>query len=80
MQLTEDFVNFRITEFPCLIDVYLHAIVILQGYLFLRIASQPTAEPTGCEILLNVILYSAMNRIISQKKQVGFELALLFKP
>ena len=37
MQLPEEFVNFRITEFPCLIDVYLHAIVILQGYLFLRI-------------------------------------------
>ena len=75
MQLTEDFMNFQITEFPCLIDVYLHAIVILQGYLFLRNASQPTTKATGCEILLYVILYSAMSRIISQKKQVGFELA-----
>ena len=75
MQLTEDFVNFRITEFPCLIDVYLHAIVILQGYLFLRNANQPTTKATSCEILLYVILYSAMSGIISQKKQVGFELA-----
>ena len=74
MQLIEDFVNFRITEFPCLIDVYLHAIVILQGYLFLRNTSQPTKKATRCEILLYVILYSAMSRIISQKKQVGFEL------
>ena len=75
MQLTEDFTNFQLTEFPCLIDVYLNAIVILQGYLFFRNASQPTTKATGCEILLYVILYSAMSRIISQKKQVGFELA-----
>ena len=71
MQLSEDW----ITEFSFLIDVYLHAIVILQGYLFLRNASQPTTKATGCQILLYVILYSAMGRIISQKKQVGFELA-----
>ena len=74
MQLTEDFVNFRITEFPCIINVYLHAIVILQGYLFLHNASQPTTKATGWEIFLYVILYSVMSRIISQKKQVGFEL------
>ena len=71
MQLSEDW----ITEFSFLIDVYLHAIVILQGYLFLRNASQPTTKVTGCEISLHVILHSAMNRIISQKKQVGFEMA-----
>ena len=71
MQLSEDW----ITEFSFLIDVYLHAIVILQGYLFLRNASQPTTKVTGCEIFLHVILHSAMNRIISQKKQVGFEMA-----
>ena len=59
----------------CLIDVYLHAIVILQGYLFLRNASQSTTKATGCEVLLYVILYSATSRIISYKKQVGFELA-----
>ena len=73
MQLTEDFVDFRITESPCLIDVYLHAIVILQGYLLLRNASQPTTKATGREILLYVILYSAMSRIMSQKKQVGLQ-------
>ena len=69
MQLSEDW----ITEFSFLIDVYLHAIVILQGYLFLRNASQPTTKATGCEILLYVILNSAMSRIMSQKKQVGFQ-------
>ena len=75
MQLTEDFVNLRITEFPCLIEVYVHATVILQRYLFLRNASQQTTKAPGCEIFLYVILYSAMSQIISQKKQVGFELA-----
>ena len=79
MQLTEDFVNFRITEFPCLIDVYLHAIVILQGYLLLRNASQPTTKATGCEILLYVILYSAMSRIISQKKTGRFCTGIAFQ-
>ena len=59
----------------CLIDVYLHAIVILQRYLFLRNASQSTTKEIECEILLYVILYSAMRRIIGQKKQVGFEQA-----
>ena len=75
MQLTEDFVNFRITESPCLIEAYLHAILILQGYLFLRNASQQITKATGREILLYVILYSAMSRNISQKKQVDFDLA-----
>ena len=48
---------------------------ILQEYLFLRNASQPSTKATGCEMFLYVILYSAMSRIISQEKQVGFELA-----
>ena len=72
MQLSEDFVNFRITEFPCLINVYLHAIVIFQGYLSLRNASQATTKATGCEILLYVILNSAMSRIMNQKKTGRF--------
>ena len=61
MQLTEDLIL-------CLIDVCLYVIVILQGYLFLRNGSQPTTIATGREILLHVILYSAMSLIISQKK------------
>ena len=56
------------TYFKCLINVYFHVIVILQGYLFFGNASQPGTKATGCEILLYVILYSAMSRIISQNK------------
>ena len=40
--------------------MYLHAIEILQGYISLRDGSQPTTKATGCEILLYLILNSAM--------------------
>ena len=60
--------------FPCSAGVYLRASVIFRGYISLRNASRLTSKATGCEILLYVVLYSAMSWCISQGKQVGHEL------
>ena len=52
--------------FPCFVRVYLRV--------SLSNASRPIPKATGCEILLYVVLYSAMSWYISQGKQVGHEL------
>ena len=66
--------------FPYFVGVYLRANVILQGLISLRNSSQPTLTETECEVLLYVVLYSAMSWYISQGKQVGHELIYLLRP